>query len=173
MKNKKHQVTELVVNFSGQLSAAQADNVANFRLAAANGKGIFTARNSPVMMLRSAAFNPANDTVTLIPKKAFTVAKPLQLTINGTAPSGLQDTSGQLIDGDNNGTAGGNAVAMIRRNGVTMNAVAPTAPVMSSPTPRAPPVMSNPTPTPPAPPVMSNPTPPDRLGDSAVSVLSC
>ncbi len=122
VKNKKHLVTEIVVDFSGPINAAQADNVANFRLAMANGKGIFTAKNSPVMKLRSAALNPANDTVTLIPAKAIAVTKPLQLTINGTAPSGLQDTSGQLIDGDDNGVAGGNAVVMIRRTGVTINA---------------------------------------------------
>jgi hypothetical protein len=80
------------------------------------------------MKLRSAAFNPANDTVTLVAKQAFSLAKPLQLTINGTAPSGLQDSSGQLIDGANTGMAGGNAVAVIRRNGVTLNAAAPPGP---------------------------------------------
>jgi hypothetical protein len=132
--NKKHQVTEIVVGFSGPLNAAQAGNVAEFRLAVANGKGILAARNSAVMKLRSATFNPANDTVTLIPKAALVLTKPLQLTINGTAPSGLQDTSGQFIDGDNNGTPGGNAVAMIGRTGVTFNAVG-AAPVMISPPP--------------------------------------
>ena len=119
-------MTEIVVDFSGPVNAAQADNVATYRLATANGKGSFTAKNSPVMKLRSAVFNPANDTVTLTPKKAFALTKPVQLTINGTAPSGLQDSSGRLIDGDDNGTAGGNAVAVIRRTGVTLNP-APTA----------------------------------------------
>jgi hypothetical protein len=156
--NKKHQVTEIVIDFSGPLNAAQADNVAAFRLAAANRKGVFTAKNSPVTKLRSAVFNPANNSVTLIPKGVLALAKPLQLTISGTAPTGLQDTSGQLIDGDNNGTPGGNAAAIIRRSGVTLNAVAPTMPVMISPTAPTTPVMSRP--TPPARPVMVNPTPP-------------
>ncbi len=132
VKNKKHLVTEIVVDFSGPINAAQAANVAAFRLATANGKGIFTAKNSPVMKLRSAAFNPANDTVTLIPKNALALTKPLQLTINGTAPSGLQDTSGQLIDGDGDGMPGGNAVAMLRRTGVTPSAGAPAGPMMTS-----------------------------------------
>jgi hypothetical protein len=156
--NKKHQLTEIVVDFSGPLNAAQADNVAAFRLAAANGKGIFTAKNSHVTNLRSASFNPADNSVTLIPKGVLALAKPLQLTISGTAPTGLQDTSGQLIDGDNNGTPGGNAVAIIRRTGVTLNAVAPTMPVMMNPTTPTTPVMTRP--TPPAKPVMVNPTPP-------------
>jgi hypothetical protein len=173
VKNKKHQVTEIVVGFSGPLNPAQADSVANFRLAAANGKGLFTARNSPVMKLRSAAFNPANDTVTLVPRQAFALAKSLQLTINGTPPSGLQDSSGQFIDGANNGMAGGNAVAVIRRTGVTLNAAALAAPVMNNPTAPAAPVMSSPTapeapvtsnPTTPTASVMSNPTPPAAPG---------
>jgi hypothetical protein len=164
-------VTGIVVDFSGPLNAGQADSAAAFHLTAANGRGIFTAKNSPVMKLRSASFNPANNTVTLIPKGALAITKSLQLTISGTAPTGLQDTSGQLIDGDNNGTPGGNAVAVIRRTGVTLNAVAPTMPVMISPTAPTTPVMISPTPpampvmvnpTPPATPVMVNPTPPVR-----------
>ena len=84
-----------------------------------------------MIALRSAVFNPANDTITLIPRKAFALTRPVELTINGTSPSGVQDSSGQLIDGDDDGTAGGNAVAVIRRNGVTLN---PVAPVPSSAT---------------------------------------
>ena len=84
VKDKKHLVTEIVVHFSGPVNAAQADNVATYRLAAANGQGSFTAKNSPVMKLRSAVFNPANDTVTLTPRKAFALTRPVQLTINGT-----------------------------------------------------------------------------------------
>ena len=125
VKGKKHLVDEIVVYFRGRVNAAQADNVAIYRLTTANRKGSFTARNSPVIKLRSADFNPANDTVTLTPKRAFALTKPVELTINGTAPSGLEDSSGQLIDGDDNGTAGGNAVAEILRTGVTLNPVAP------------------------------------------------
>jgi hypothetical protein len=125
--NRKHTVTEVVVGFSGAVNPAQADNLANYQLTTANGKGSFNARNSPVIRLRSAVFNSANDTVTLTPRKAFALTKPVQLTINGTSPSGLHDSSGRLIDGHGNGTAGGNAVAVIRRAGVTLNP-APPAP---------------------------------------------
>ena len=163
VKNKKHLVTEIVVDFSGPVNAAEADEIATYRLATANGKGSFTAKNSPVLKLRSALFNPANDTVTLTPKKAFALTKAVELTINGIAPSGLQDSSGQFIDGDDDGTAGSNAVALIRRSGVTLNPLPPRAnpfvlgpPVVMPPTP-APPVVANPTQA--APPV-ANPTPP-------------
>ena len=157
VKGKKHLVTEIVVDFSGSVNAAQADNVATYRLASANGKGSFTAKNSPVMKIRSAVFNPANDTVTLTPKKALALTKPVQLTINGTSSSGLEDSSGQLIDGDDNGTAGGNAVAVIRRTGVTLNPVAPAPAKVSHPTHPAPSRRS--IPIIPAPPVVLSPTP--------------
>ena len=126
-KNKKHMVTELVVDFSGPVNAADADDIATYRLATANRKGSFTAKNSPVLKLRSAVFNPANDTVTLTPMKAFALTKAVELTIYGTAPPGLQASSRLFIDGDGNGTAGSNAVALIRRSGVTLNPVARAA----------------------------------------------
>src|SRR5262249_39269520 len=47
VKIRKHQVTEIVVDLSGPVDAAQADNVANYLLATANVEGSFTARNSP------------------------------------------------------------------------------------------------------------------------------
>ncbi len=169
VQNKKHQVTEIVVDFSGPVNAAEADSLATYRLVTANGKGSFTAKNSPVLKLRSAVFNPANDTVTLSPKKAFALTKPVELTINGTAPSGLQDSSGQLIDGDDNGTAGSNAVALIRRTGVTLNPVAPVAKaakdrfVLGRPV-VVPPASASPVVAPGAPvsPVVLNPTPHPR-----------
>jgi hypothetical protein len=172
VKNKKHQVTEIVIDFSGALNAAEADNLANYQLVTANGQGSFTARNSIVRRLGSAVFNPANDTVTLTSKKAFALTEPARLTINGTSPSGLQDNTGQLIDGNDDGTAGGNAVAVLRRTGVTLNPVAaaslprgpviPVTPVGSSPTPTPPPITTfSPSPTPtPTPTPTPVPTPP-------------
>ena len=133
VKNKKHLVTEIVVDFSGPVNAAEADNIANYRLATANGKRSFTAMNSPVLKLRSALFNPANDTVTLTPKKAFALTKAVELTIRGMAPLGLQDSSGQFIDGDDDGAAGSNAVALIRRNRVTLNPPAARNPFVLGP----------------------------------------
>src|SRR5262249_33814777 len=62
-------------------------------------------------------------TVTLTPRKPFKLSKPVQLRINGLAPSGMQDSSGRFIDGDHNGTAGGNAVAVLRPGGATISAM--------------------------------------------------
>ena len=59
----------------------------------------------------------------LTPKKPFALTKPVQLLVNGLAPSGLQDSYGRYIDGDHNGTAGSNAIAILSKKGVTVDAV--------------------------------------------------
>jgi hypothetical protein len=120
VKNRNNVVTAIDVRFSGPLDAVQANNTSNYRLVAANRKGLFTARNSVALGLRSAILNPANDTVTLTLKKTFALSSPVQLTINGTAPSGLQDSSGRLIDGNGDGASSGNAIAVISRSGVSL-----------------------------------------------------
>ena len=124
MTNKKHQVTEVIVTFSGAVNAAEAQNPAIYRLTLPGKKGSYTAKNAKVIKLKSALFNAANDTVTLIPSKPFAVGKPVQLRINGQPPAGLQDGAGRLIDGDHNRTAGGDAVAILSRGGASIQAIA-------------------------------------------------
>ena len=139
VENQRHQVTQILVDLSGPVNAAQAENVATFRLAEANSQGSFTARNSPVLRLRSAVFNPANDTVTLMPRKAFTLSRPVEVTINGTA--------------------GGNTVALIRRSGVTLDPGVPAASRATRPTHHAPPVILRHTPVPVRPVIRPTPVP--------------
>ena len=122
--NKKHLVTEILVTFSGAVNATEAQETGIYRLVTPGKHGSFTAKNAGSIKLRSAVYNAASDTVTLTPKKAFSLSKPVELTINGTPPSGLQDTFGRLIDGDDNGTPGGNAAAVLRRSGVVISAIA-------------------------------------------------
>ena len=120
--NKKHQVTEILVTFSDAVNAAEADNLATYRLATAGKKGSFTAKNAKVIKLKSASYDAADNTVALTPKKAFALTKAVQLEVDGLPPSGLQDSIGRYIDGGHNGTAGGNAVAIISRGGVAIDA---------------------------------------------------
>ena len=124
--NKKHLVTQIMVSFSGAVNAGEADSLATYRVATAGKKGSFTAKNAQVIKLKSAVYNAASDSVTLTPKKAFALTKPVQLLVDGEPPSGLEDSLGRLIDGDHNGTAGGNAVALITRGGATISAVVST-----------------------------------------------
>ena len=122
--NKKHQVTEVIVTFSGAVNVGEADNPATYRLATAGKKGSFTAKNAKVIALRSAAYTAANDSVTLTARKAFALTKPVQLLVHGQPPSGLRDGLGRLIDGNRDGQPGGDAIAVLTRGGATMSALA-------------------------------------------------
>ena len=75
------------------------------------------AKNAQVIKLKSAVYNPAIDSVTLTPKKAFALTKPVQLEVDGVPPSGLQGSYGRLIGG------GKNATALLGRRGATITAV--------------------------------------------------
>jgi hypothetical protein len=120
---KKHRVLQIVLTFSGALNVAEAQAPATYRLAIAGKRGSFTARNAKVIKLKLAAYNAANDTVTLTPRKPFAISKPVQLQVDGLPPSGLEDSLGRLIDGNRDGQPGGNAIAILGRRGVTISAV--------------------------------------------------
>jgi titin len=119
---KKHQVTEVIVTFSGAVNAAEAQDPAIYRLATSGKKGSFTARDARMVALKSEVYNASNDTVTLIPRKPFALTKPVQLQVNGLPPSGLRDSLGRYIDGGHTGTPGSNAVALLSRGGATVEA---------------------------------------------------
>jgi hypothetical protein len=117
---KGHLVTEILVTFSGPVNATEATDTAIYHLAEAGKGGSFTAKSAKTINLVEAVHNAATDTVSLIPKKPFSLKRPVQLTIKGTAPGGLQDRFGRLIDGADNGKPGSNAFAVFVRKGVTI-----------------------------------------------------
>jgi hypothetical protein len=123
--NKKHQVTQVTVVFSGSVNSTEAD-IKNgiYRLATPGKHGSYTARNAVVIPLKSATYTDSMHSVVLIPKKPFALTKPVQLLINGLSPSGLEDSFGRLIDGNDDGQPGGNAIAILSKKGVTVSAVA-------------------------------------------------
>jgi hypothetical protein len=128
LMNKRHQVTEIVVHFSGAVNAAQAKQTGIYRLAFPGAKGSFTIRNARTIKLKSAVYNSVDDSVILIPKQPFALTRNVQLQVDGLLPSGLQDSFGRLIDGDHDGQPGGNAVAILSRSGVSLDSwVAQTA----------------------------------------------
>ena len=107
-------MTEVIVTFSGAVNATEADNPAIYRLTLPGKKGSYTARNAKTIKLKSASYNSAQDTVTLIPGKRFALTKPVELVVIGQAPSGLQDSLGRFING------GQSAIAQLSRHGATI-----------------------------------------------------
>jgi hypothetical protein len=124
--NNKHQVIEIDVIFSGLVNSAEADSLATYRLAKPGKKNSYTARNAGVIRLSRAVYAASTNTVALAPRKPFTLTKPVQVLVYGTGASALQDSAGRDIDGDDNGTPGGNAMAILSKNSVTL-AAAPLA----------------------------------------------
>ncbi len=120
--NKKHMVTQIVLGFSGALNAAEARALGTYELIAASKSGTFTPTKKNLIKIKSATYS--GGAVTLKLKAPLRLKKGVELVVNGTAPSGLQDSSGHLIDGNHDGTAGGNAVAIIKKPAsVTIQAV--------------------------------------------------
>ena len=119
--NKRHMVTGIDVTFSGPVNATQAADTGIYRLAYPGKGGSYTARNALVVKLHAAQYSTATDSVTLTPRKPFALkAQALQLEIDGTAPSGLQDVVGRYLAGADNGQAGSDAVASISKSGVNI-----------------------------------------------------
>jgi cyclophilin family peptidyl-prolyl cis-trans isomerase len=122
--NKRHQVTQILVHFSGAVNADQADQTSIYRLALPGRKGSYTARNAPIIKLKKAVYDPLGHTATLQLRAPLILSrKKVQLLINGLPPSGLTDSLDRLIDGDHNGTPGGNAIAYLSRSGVTISSL--------------------------------------------------
>ena len=69
--SKKHRVAEILVGFSGDVDATEADSTATYRLAAARKGHSFTSRNVRTIRLRSATYDGTSDTVILVPTSPF------------------------------------------------------------------------------------------------------
>jgi cyclophilin family peptidyl-prolyl cis-trans isomerase len=106
-------LTGIVVRFSGPLNGTRAARLGIYRLALANGRGSYTARNSPILRIRRATYSKLDNTVTLRLRTPLVLSRTAQLQIAGSGPRGLIDTRGRLIDGDRNGIAGGNAILYV------------------------------------------------------------
>jgi hypothetical protein len=121
VRNKRHRVTEILVGFTGEVNAAQAQNLAEYRLIKAGKRGSFTAKHTKLIKLRSAVYNGTSDTVALTPKRPFALTKPVQLQVSGKPPSGLDDTLGRLIDGNHSGQPGSSAFVVLQRGAAAIH----------------------------------------------------
>ncbi len=116
--NNKHQVTEVLVTFSGPVNSTEADQTGTYRLAQPGKGGSYTAKNAKVITLKSAVYTGVKVTVALTPVKPFALKKPVQLLVYGTGATELKDSYGGPIDG------GKNAIAILSAGGATIEAIA-------------------------------------------------
>jgi RHS repeat-associated protein len=112
--NKKHQVIEVIIAFSGAVNVAEAETTGIYRLVTPGKHRSYTAKNAGSIKLKRVSVNSSGTIVTLTPKKPFALTKPVQLVVTGMPPSGLEDTLGRFIDN------GRNAVAILRKRSTTI-----------------------------------------------------
>jgi hypothetical protein len=112
---KKHRVIQITIDFSGPVNAGQADSLAIYHLTVAGKRRSFTGKGTKSVTLNRAVYSESTASVTLRPKKPFLLSKLVQLRV-----SGLTDALGRFIDGNHNGQAGGDAVAILSKRGVSI-----------------------------------------------------
>jgi len=97
-------VRAIVLNFNEPLDAARLPaDLANYTLAL-NGRSV---------RIVSAAYDSDTATVTLIPSQRFTKKQLAKVTLTVVGSGSIMDIAGNLLDGDENGVAGGNYVRLL------------------------------------------------------------
>ena len=59
-------------------------------------------------------YNVATRSVTLLPRKKLAAAVKYSLTVNGTSASGIEDSAGNLLDGNRDGRVSGNYAVIFK-----------------------------------------------------------
>jgi hypothetical protein len=99
------------------VNATEATSKTTYRLAMPGRHGSFTARNARIINLKRETIDNTDEVVTLIPNAPFGLAKPVHIKIFGNGLGAVHDSLGRFIDGDSNGVAGGDAIALAGRKG--------------------------------------------------------
>jgi hypothetical protein len=119
-KGRHKHVVGFELDFSKSLNPTQAQNVANY--AVTQTVKIHGKPGGKPVALASAVYNDATHaaTLTISGKAPFVTGG--QIVVNGTAPLGITDTLGDLLDGNGKGVPGVNATLLIgrRARGITL-----------------------------------------------------
>jgi hypothetical protein len=107
---KKGALREIVVHYSTAMDTASTLNMKNYVLVDAGRDHIFSTRGNRVVAWKSASYDPADDSVTLILKKPDTLKDSLRLTINAQPPAGVHSAVGEFLNSSLTGASGPNAV---------------------------------------------------------------
>jgi uncharacterized repeat protein (TIGR01451 family) len=98
--------TTLVLTFDKSLDPVRAQDVANYLIVALADPG-------RAIRIGSAVYDPATLTVTLTPVHRLNLHHRFRLTVKGTGPSGISDTSAKLLDGEKTGSPGSDFATII------------------------------------------------------------
>ena len=106
-----YQPTFLVLTFSQPISAAPADNRANYRLVLLRPDQRPATKHDRIIPIRSASYDAGSDTVTLQPiYYRLPLRRTYELTVVATPPGGLTDANGVYLYGSGASQPGSNIV---------------------------------------------------------------
>jgi hypothetical protein len=112
--------TRLVLTFSEPMNAIPADKLANYRLVLVEPDHRPGAKHERVIPIRSAKYDVASDTVALRQIYRLPLRRSFMLTVVGTLPGGLTNTSGVFLDGAGTGQIGSDYMAIINRKSLAI-----------------------------------------------------
>ncbi len=113
-------VISIMFDFSEQMLRAGAENLANYQILTVSS------RPKPARLL-SALYDDESQSVTLQPQKSISLKKLPKLTVSALGSINLTDLNDQLLDGDKNGSSGGDFSALM--SAVPFQAVTRALPV--------------------------------------------
>lgn len=119
------QPTRIVLSFNEPLDAATAQNPANYQIVALGPMGSRSG-SDPTVRITQAVYDAGAGTVTLIPAERLNLHDLFRLTVVGTGPGGVADTSGNLLDGDGSGDAGTSYVTIVSARNLVMTTTNPS-----------------------------------------------
>jgi hypothetical protein len=112
------QSTYFVIAFNMPLDSHSAQLASNYLVAQSMVAGL-AGQTVPV---KSATYNPANNTVTLAFPRRLLLRMFYTLTINGTTSTGVKSVGGLLLDGAGNGRPGSNYVTTVSQSNLAGSA---------------------------------------------------
>jgi hypothetical protein len=103
------QPTRIVLTFDEPMNPYLAQLTSNYVFRPVI-RGRVQSKPRQAIRVASAVYDPVSQTVTLRTAKRLNLSQVYQITVNGSAPQGLTNVSGILLDGKGNGLAGSNLV---------------------------------------------------------------
>lgn len=107
-----HQPTQIVLTFSQAMDRTSVQNTGDYLLAGRNRAGRFDPSTNSISV-RSAVYDASAQTVTLTTRGRLNLHRDFLLVVNANF-AGLASAQGIVLDGNSQGTAGGNFVTVLR-----------------------------------------------------------
>lgn len=101
-------ITQVRLMLSEDLDRSTAEDLNSYRLLFVGKDNRAGTRDDRVVTIRSVLYTPASHSVTITPTKALKLNQFFQITVDGT--NRVTDVAGNHLDGDEDGTPGGNFV---------------------------------------------------------------